>query len=101
MRIDEEKLAEIIDDALEEIGVTLGPMLRRIDEQHGEGMAVNVALNIGADILANSLAHIKSSELREAALIGHATIIAKNMEIVLAENTTDMLIGKIKKAIKK
>ena len=100
MKIDLEKISELIDDALDEVDAALTPIILRIENQHGSDIAINVAMNVGADIMAHALGRIKNSNNREATLIGHVLNIAKNMEIVMAENAASVLIHKIRKETK-
>lgn len=100
MEIDLDKMADLIDDALADVDAVLTPAILRVEKEYGSDMAINLAMNVGADILAHSLGRIKNPQNREAALIGHVLSIAKNMEIVLAEHEASALIRKIQKEAK-
>lgn len=100
MKIDLDKIAELIDDALADVDAVLTPAILRVEDEYGPDMAINLSMNVGADILAHSLGRIKNPQKREATLIGHVLNIAKNMEIVMAENEATMLLYKLRKETK-
>lgn len=98
--MDEQKIAEIIDGALEEITAVLDAIILRVEDKHGPDIAINVAMNVGADIMAETLGRIKDKGHRRATLIGHVLNIANNMEVAMAGNTAHMLLNKIRKETK-
>jgi len=94
------ELAELFDAATNEIHSTLFPILKRIEKQHGEQIAINVAMNMGANILAEAVGLLKNSSQREAIFIHHVVNMAHNIELAVCENTARELIHKVKKETK-